>query len=88
MNRFSTTNALIDLRAKAARAGLKIETHNPGDGIRIRIFRASDPSNFHGPSNPLTSLYGGTNKQTIEQASAWFDGWSEAGEWNWVRTQS
>lgn len=77
MNRFNSRNAIKDLRAQAAWVGLKIETHNPGDGICIRIFWAGDDSDFHGPSNPMASLFGDTNKQTVEQARAWLHGWRE-----------
>ncbi|MBM3853204.1 MAG: hypothetical protein FJ399_08600 [Verrucomicrobia bacterium] len=61
----------------AERLGLKLATHNPGDGIRVRVFPADDPSDFFGPSNPLATLFYGAhkNRETIALVEAWLDGW-------------
>lgn len=67
------------LKDAAAKQGLKIEAHNPGDGVRLRLFKADDPSGFWGPSNPIWTFYAPSRKQTIEQALAFIDGWAEAG---------
>lgn len=59
----------------AAFVGLKLETYNPGDGNRVRIFCAYDPSDFFGPSNPIDTIYGKNDRETMDLLHAWFSGW-------------
>lgn len=63
----------------AATLGLKLETNDPGDGLRIRIFRIDDPSDFFGPNDPITTIFYNAhkNRETIKMAGAWLLGFAE-----------
>lgn len=71
---------LASVVVAATKAGLKLETHNPGDGVRIRIFPSDDPSDFHGPNRGMTTIFYGMhkNRETIRVAEAWVEGYTEA----------
>jgi hypothetical protein len=58
--------------------GLKLAVHNPGDGIKVRFYLRDDPSDFFGPNNPLDSLYGKSNAETLRLVDAWLAGFMQA----------
>lgn len=70
---------LARINNRAVELGLKLETNDPGDGLRIRIFQFDDPSDFFGPNRPLTTIFHGAhkNRETIALAEAWLDGYGE-----------
>jgi hypothetical protein len=64
-----TKKDLLLLQTRARILGLKIETHNPGDGIRCRFFNGGDESDFFGPSSGYVTY------MTTDECNAFMEGW-------------